>query len=183
MEWKDPKRTSNYSNISHTGLGLLFSYFLWDRMVLSAYHSGYMWPGVVGTHGDTDVLFPQASFRPVELINSIFMCICVRACLANSGGLDWACYIKLSWREMAGKICSLLSLGQGQELAFLCIFSPLVGVEIAVAAPHEKSFIRQAQERRVKPCQGKVSLSKSVHYLFSLYKQHYIGKKERQIII
>lgn len=68
-------------------------------MVLSAYHSGYMWPGVVGTHGDTVVLFPQASFWPVELINSIFMCVCVCVRVWQIVG-DWtelvACHIKPS---------------------------------------------------------------------------------------
>lgn len=33
------------------------------------------------------------------------------------------------------------------------------------------------------PARGKCSLSKSVHFLFSLHKQQYVGKKERQIII
>lgn len=50
-------------------------------MVLSADygHTGYVWPVVVGAHGDTDVLFPQAEFWPVELINSD--CVCVSVCV------------------------------------------------------------------------------------------------------
>lgn len=50
-------------------------------MVLSSGygHSRNVWPGVVGAHGDTDVLFSQASFWPLELANSV----CVS--LANGG--------------------------------------------------------------------------------------------------
>lgn len=54
-------------------------------MVLSA---DYGHTGVVGAHGDTDVLFPQAEFWPVELINSV--CVCVSVCLANGGWQDWS---------------------------------------------------------------------------------------------
>lgn len=44
-------------------------------MVLSADYdrSGYVWPGVVGAHSDIDVLFPQGSLWPLELIKS--MCV------------------------------------------------------------------------------------------------------------
>lgn len=37
-------------------------------------HSGNVWPGVVGAHGDTDVLFSQASFWPLELTNCVCVC-------------------------------------------------------------------------------------------------------------
>lgn len=53
-------------------------------------------------------------------------------------------------------LLSPLSLWQGQELAFLCIFFLLGSVEIRVVAPYEKDIIWQAQEQRVKPCQGKL---------------------------
>lgn len=44
-------------------------------------HAGYVWPGVVGAHGDTDVLFPQAEFWPLELIISICVCECMSVCV------------------------------------------------------------------------------------------------------
>lgn len=106
MEWKDPKTTLNYSNISQSGLRVVLLLPLGQDDADDYGHAGYVWPGVVGAHGDTEVLIPQASFWPLELI--LCVCVCVwqmvgdrtdQLVTTSSSSHQWN-----TWVEMAGKI-------------------------------------------------------------------------------
>lgn len=71
MEWKDPKTTLNYSNISQSGLGVVFLFPLGLDDADNYGHAGYVWPGVVGAHGSID------STGIILASRTDFVCVCV----------------------------------------------------------------------------------------------------------